>query len=377
MAKKSNKNKKSKNTKNIPVLTRKIESRSMKQKITLQKDKNKENTKKYFKNKKISKITNIKKRSKRNTKNSEKNSLEPSIEYELTLDNDLLNTLDYIEFNNNLNNLPHDKFKKYDIPKTVEQNQTYLNKLISQNDVILELLDSRDIYYFLSEDIQDSLINNENKLLIYVLTKADLVSENYINRMKSKLSKETNNKIPILIVTTLNREKIQTFYNELISEISKFKQSLKTSKKKGNYLLKVGIIGRPNVGKNSLIQSFELLNNSNCNDKLISFDGNEIFCVNSVPANTYGIPGDKIYLMSPRYKNVEEVTNPLILINDLFKYVDKNKIKEIYELPKMAEDIQELIGLLKKKFGIKNDKSVIQQILRDIITGKISYEINY
>ena len=57
--------------------------------------------------------------------------------------------------------------------------------------------------------------------------------------------------------------------------------------------------------------------------------------------------------------------------------MNQNKIKEIYGLNKKPDNIQGLINLLKKKFGIKTDKIIEQQILKDVITGKIYYEVNF
>ena len=191
--------------------------------------------------------------------------------------------------------------------------------------------------------------------------------------MVNQLSKDVNKKYPIFLTSCLIREKTQELYNNLKTEISKFKSGIKTPKKK-NDLIKIGIIGMPNVGKNSLIQSFELLVNSNCDDKFIIFEDNKIFCINSVPAVIFGT-NDNNYLISKKYKNVEEIPNPSTLLTNLFNYIDGNKIKEIYGLSKKVENLQTFISSLKKKLGLKNDKSTQQQILRDIICGKISYEV--
>ena len=129
------------------------------------------------------------------------------------------------------------------------------------------------------------------------------------------------------------------------------------------------------MGKNSLIQSFELLVDSNCNDKFIFFEENKIFCINSVPAIIYGT-NENNYLISKRYKNVEDIPNPINLLTNLFKYIDENSIKDIYGLSKKPENLQNFITCLKKKFSMKTEKQAQQQILRDIICGKISYEVN-
>ena len=294
------------------------------------------------------------------------------------MEEDFLNELDedelreYYLYENDLENLPHDKFDIYEEPKTIKENEEYLKKLIEQSEIILEILDARDIYYSLDKKIE-KLINNDNKLLIYIINKIDLVSQNYIKKMVNQLSKDVNKKYPIFLTSCLIREKTQELYNNLKTEISKFKSGIKTPKKK-NDLIKIGIIGMPNVGKNSLIQSFELLVNSNCDDKFIIFEDNKMFCINSVPAVIFGT-NDNNYLISKKYKNVEDIPNPCTLLTNLFNYIDGNKIKEIYGLSKKVENLQTFISSLKKKLGLKNDKSTQQQILRDIICGKIAYEV--
>jgi GTP-binding protein EngB required for normal cell division len=279
---------------------------------------------------------------------------------------------DYFFYENDLENLPHDEFDIYEIPKTIKENEDYLKKLLEESDIILELLDARDIFYSLDKRIEKQI--NENKLLIYVINKTDLVSQNYIKKIINHLSKETNKKYPVFLTSCLLREKIKELYDNLKNEASKFKSGIKTPKKK-NEFVKIGIVGMPNVGKNSLVQSFELIVESMCEDKFIFFDDNKTFCINSVPATIFGTTENN-YLISKKYKNVEDIPNPIVLLNNLFNYVDENKIKDIYGLSKKPENLKNLIVLLKKKFGMKNDKTVQQQILRDIISGKISYEVN-
>ena len=279
---------------------------------------------------------------------------------------------DYFFYENDIENLPHDKFDIYEVPKTIKENEEYLKKLLEESDIILELLDARDIFYSLDKRIEKQI--NENKLLIYVINKIDLVSQNYIKKIINHLSKETNKKYPVFLTSCLIREKIKGLYDNLKNEASKFKSGTKTPKKK-NEFIKIGIVGMPNVGKNSLVQSFELIVESLCEDKFIFFEDNKTFCINSVPATIFGT-NENNYLISKKYKNVEDIPNPIVLLNNLFNYVDENKIKEIYGLSKKPENLKNLIVLLKKKYGMKNDKSVQQKILRDIISGRISYEVN-
>lgn len=290
-----------------------------------------------------------------------------------------LDNLDYLMYENDLDKLPHDKFDTYDIPETVEDNEEYLKKLINESDVILELLDARDINYFRDKEIEKSLINDEHKLLIYIITKADLVSNDYINKIAIKLSEESENKIPVIITSALSREKINNLYQKIKQLIHQFKLNNNTNKtpKRRNELVKIGIIGMPNVGKNSLIRSFELIVNSNCDDKYINFEDNKMFCINSIPGIIYGKDNEQSQLISKKYKIIEDIPNPLSLLTNLLNFIDKNKIKDIYNLTKRPENIEDLISLLKKKFAMKSDKLVGYQILKDIINGKIVYEVDY
>ena len=281
---------------------------------------------------------------------------------------------DELVFGNDIENMPHDIFDTYEEPSTEKENKEYIKKLINDSDVILYLLDARDVLYFLDKNFE-KIVNADNKLLIYIINKIDLVSQNYLKKISAYLAKVTNKNFPKLFCSCLIREKIKDLYDNINFEILKFKTTNKTPKKK-NAIVKIGIVGMPNVGKNSLIQSFELLVNSFCDNQYINFGGNQIFSVNSTPGIIYGSTENE-HLISRKYKNVRDIPNTSGLIKNLFKFADKNKIKEIYSLNKKLENENGLIEEIKKKYGLKNDKSAEQIILDDIISGKITYEMNY
>ena len=354
MAKKSKKTTKNKNspTKKSP---RKL--RSPKKKIDLQPKKDKKPQKKEKKPKKIEE------------KQGDFELEREKILAELTEDE-----YDELVFGNDIENMPHDIFDTYEEPSTEKENKEYIKKLINESEVILYLLDARDVLYFLDKNFE-KMINSDNKLLIYIINKIDLVSQSYLKKISSHLAKVTNKNFPKLFCSCLIREKIKDLYDNINFEILKFKTTNKTPKRR-NAIVKIGIVGMPNVGKNSLVQSFELLVNSFCDSQYIIFGGNKIFSVNSIPGTIYGNIENE-HLISRKYKNSGDIPNPSNLIKNLFKFVDSNKIKEIYSLTKKVENEEGLIDELKKKFGLKNDKLAAQIILDDIISGKITYEMNY
>ena len=269
-----------------------------------------------------------------------------------------------------LENLPHDKFTPFIIPNTPEENKKYLPSLISESDIILELLDSRDIIHSRNKEVEEQIKNKKDKLLIFVLTKSDLVSNEYLLKIRNYLQKEDDKNINISI-SSLIRETI----NSLITELKKYSDKLKLELKKDK-IIKIGIIGSPNVGKNSLIQSLELIINANCEEKYISFGEDKTFCINSVPAIIFDENEENNFLISKKYKNLRDIKNPITLIQNLLNIVNKCTLKEIYELNNSPEDLDEFLFMIKQKYQFEFDIMSVWKILEDIISGKIRYELD-
>ena len=285
----------------------------------------------------------------------------------------LLDDLDDIFMSQqDLERIPHDKFFTFPIPKTPKENSEYIPLLVSESDIILELLDARDIIHSRNIPIEKLINNYENKILIYTITKSDLVSNEYLEKITIILKNNNNEskKNQVISISSFIREKI----NDLFILLKKNVDIIK--KKKLGKIIKIGIIGPPNVGKNTFIQSLELIINSNCEKKYIYFDEKKEFCVNSVPAILFDEEKENQVFISKRFKNIKEITEPKSLIINLMNVVDKNKLKDIYEFNKVPESLEDFIFLIKEKYELKDDLMSIWKILEDIITGKISYEID-
>ena len=271
--------------------------------------------------------------------------------------------------------LPHDKFTQYLTPNTVAENEEYIQELINDSDIILEILDARDILHSSNKNIETLINNKENKLLIYVINKCDLVSEDYIKKIETDIFKKYN-KNNFIITSSIIREKINNFFEELKKHIEIYKKE-KQLNENDKKIIKIGIIGYPNIGKTSIIQSLELIINSNCEEKYIYFDEEKSFCVNSVPAEIFDMDLNNSFLISKKNKNVNDINEDEAknILKNLFDVIQKEKLGKLYELESLPNCMEEFIELVSKKYEI--DKGIaVKQILKDIISGKINYEVN-
>ena len=271
--------------------------------------------------------------------------------------------------------LPHDKFTQYLTPNTVAENEAYIQELINDSDIILEILDARDILHSSNKNIETLINNKENKLLIYVINKCDLVSEDYIKKIETDIFKKCN-KNNFIITSSIIREKINNFFEELKKHIEIYKKEKQLNENDKN-IIKIGIIGYPNIGKTSIIQSLELIINSNCEEKYIYFDEEKSFCVNSVPAEIFDMDLNNSFLISKKNKNVNDINEDEAknILKNLFDVIQKEKLGKLYELENLPNCLEDFIELVSKKYEI--DKGIaVKQILKDIISGKINYEVN-
>ena len=338
-------------------------SESEKEKIKSNQKKKKTNKELLHKEKELKK--KLKKIRKKNKKNKNKEDQE-KYGFDCGYLEDILMNQDDID------RLPHDDFVTYKIPNTLEENKDYIPLLISESDIILELLDARDIYHSRNTQIEELINSQKNKLLIYILTKSDLVSNEYITKITKILENEAKKeKNPVINISSLLRETIQKLFTQLEKNVEDLQKKINDKK-----TIKIGIIGAPNVGKNSLIQSLELIINADCTEKYIYFNENKTFCINSVPGVLFDEVKENNFLISKKWKDIKEIKTPKNLIEKLMDVVDKDKLKNIYDLDKVPESLDNFIKLIMDKYEFKEENKSISKILEDIITGKISYEIN-
>ena len=130
------------------------------------------------------------------------------------------------------------------------------------------------------------------------------------------------------------------------------------------------------MGKNSFIKSMQLLSETNSCEKNIHFN-NRSFGIDSLPRTIFEKDDVNTIFISKEFKDINLIPNPKCLIEKLFEYIDKNKIKEIYSINDI-NNIEDLIKdfSLKFHYDINDNKLIFLYIIRDIIVGKIIYDIN-
>jgi hypothetical protein len=116
-------------------------------------------------------------------------------------------------------------------------------KIIDDSDIILEILDARFIQETRNTAFEES-IKDKKKRVIYVFNKADLINKNHL-----QIPPELN---PHVLVSSTLRKGIK----ELRDRIKRESKMVTKNKKEGDdQRIVVGIIGYPNTGKSSLINS--------------------------------------------------------------------------------------------------------------------------
>jgi len=125
-------------------------------------------------------------------------------------------------------------------PREWLREKSIAKRILSEADVIFEVVDARIPFETRNKVIED-LASQKNKKVFVIINKADLVPEDFAEKAKKLIQKEYP---AVLFSAHKNIGKKEL--DRIIRDLSKEKR-----------LIKIGVLGYPNVGKSSLINSLK------------------------------------------------------------------------------------------------------------------------
>jgi nuclear GTP-binding protein len=276
-----------------------------------------------------------------------------------------------------------------------------LRKIIESAEVILHVLDARDPMGTKSNAIEELVLSSAGKKLVYILNKADLVPRavlvgwlNYLRQYHPTIPFKCNTQTQkghlghtSGKISELNHDALlsnQTIgAEELLNLLKNYCRVGHSSSSKGS--ISVGIVGFPNVGKSSLINSLTRTRAVN---------------VSSVPGYTKQIQevildknirlldspgvvfadGSTSSTILRNCVNVDEMTDLISPIQAILERCPPAYLMQLYSIPRFPPgDCLSFLSLIArstgklKRGGIPNIDAAAKGILHDWNNGKIKY----
>jgi nuclear GTP-binding protein len=282
-----------------------------------------------------------------------------------------------------------------------------LRKIIESSEVILHVLDARDPIGTKSSAIEEMVLSASGKKLVYVLNKADLVPRDVLvgwltylrqshpaipfkcntqtqkGNLGSISSSSSNGKRSLVDLDSNALLSNQTIGSEELLNLLKNYCRVNGTQLKSS--IAVGIVGFPNVGKSSLINSLTRTRAVN---------------VSSVPGYTKQIQevildknirlldspgvvfadGDTGSTILRNCVNVDEMTDLISPIEAILERCPASYLMQLYSIPKFQQnDCLSFLSLVArstgklKRGGIPNLDAAAKGILHDWNNGKIKY----
>jgi nuclear GTP-binding protein len=273
-----------------------------------------------------------------------------------------------------------------------------LRKVVDGADVILHVLDARDPIGTRSLAIEEMVLSASDKKLVYVLNKADLVPREVLAGWLAYFRKSCP-AVPFKCNTQSQKENLGRATGKVGTQQE---GALKTNQAVGaeellgllkNYsragdsksVITVGIVGFPNVGKSSLINSMmrtraaavsSVPGFTKVNQEVI-LDKN-IRLIDS-PGIVFA-DGDSAATALRNCVHVEEMVDVLTPVQAVLERCPQAYLMQLYAIPKFkSSDCVGFLALVArntgklKKGGIPNTDAAARIVLHDWNTGKIKY----
>ena len=321
--------------------------------------------------------------------------------YSTLNDNNLLSNIQEKKLEKKLNDSMKDNSKKAYFK--------ILEEVIENSDVILEILDSRDPLNCRSKEIENLILSKKDqKKIILILNKIDLIPIQNALDWQKYLSREfpcilfksnTQNQNSHLSQSTLfekNIQKKEEYIEKILNSnkavgIEELLNILKNYSRTDSNIktnINVGVIGYPNVGKSSLINSLTRDKKAGVsNTPGFTTVSKEIFLDNNI--KLIDCPG---IVFSNNENNVlhnvirvEDIKDPIEVVVKIIEKIGMENVINVYELDNISllkgteinsEKMLYLIGEKLKKYkkgGLVDLDKVARIVISDWNNGKIKY----
>uniref|UniRef100_A0A8D0KK43 G protein nucleolar 3 like n=1 Tax=Salvator merianae TaxID=96440 RepID=A0A8D0KK43_SALMN len=271
-------------------------------------------------------------------------------------------------------------------------------KVIEAADVILEVLDARDPQGCRCPQVEQAVVQaGASKRLVLVLNKIDLVSKEIV----AKWLKYLRNEFPTVAFKASTQQQSKNLQRSRVSVTQASSDLLSSSacvgadclmKVLANYCrnqdvkttISVGVVGFPNVGKSSLINS--LKRSRACS---VGATPGVTKCLQEIqldkhiklldcPGIVIASPTSDIAMILRNCVKIEQLVDPVNPVEAILKRCNKHQIMQHYHVPDFQDTMEFLAHLARrqgklKKGGVPDHEKAAKTVLNDWTSGKISY----
>ncbi|KAL1266082.1 hypothetical protein QQF64_004109 [Cirrhinus molitorella] len=250
-----------------------------------------------------------------------------------------------------------------------------LNKVIEESDVIVEVLDARDPLGCRCPQLEETVLKHEGKKkLLFILNKIDLVPKDNLEKWLRYLEAECPTflfKAAMQLKDRTVQEKNKKVVNAVLDHSraassfgrDSFLQTLTNlaNKKEAKTTLKVGVVGFPNVGKSSVINSLK-----------------EVRVCHAGVQRGLTRCKQEVHITKRSLRVEEKEESALEAVRTLLERCDQQQIMLQYNVPNYRNYLEFLTAFAKKrsflqKGGVPNTELAAVMFLSDWTGAKLSY----